>query len=296
MPKYAGNIPVIPTPFYRGKIDYDSFDRLFDAVGAHLDGYVVCGSTGEAPSMTTEERIAAIAYAAKRVPQEQTLVVGLGHTSLEDAVRIGAAARDQGIASALVPSPYYFPNSIGGIIDFIGKLADRTGLELVFYDNPVTTGTKVTTDDLIAIATAVPAVKAVKMTDHSFEKIRNLKERTALNVFGGDDIICFRSFVAGVDGNMIIAPIIFPEAFKACWEAFRAGRFEESYDIYSRVLLPFISMFGPGDEIPTTKFLFEKLGLFRSGEVRTPLLAPTPIRQQEVWAGYQQGRNCPVLK
>ncbi len=284
-----GNLPVIPTPFLNGKIDYTGFDRLIERTIDYLDGYVVCGSTGEAPALSTKERIHITRYIAKIIPDGKEIVAGLGHSCLEDAIEIGLGASEDGVRAALVPSPYYFPNSLDMVIDYVGKLAERTGLDIVFYDNPVTTKTTFTAESLVALAKAVPQVKAIKMTDHNFAKIRYLKEHTDLTVFGGDDIICFRAFVAGIDGNMIIAPIIYPEEFRKCWEAFQQGDVEKSFDIYSKVLLPFISMFGPGDEIPTTKALFKELGIFASSETRSPLIASDGARIREVLIGYEQG-------
>lgn len=284
-----GNLPVIPTPFENGTIEYAGFDRLIERTIDYLDGYVVCGSTGESPAMTTQERISVIQYVQRRLPKEKEAVVGLNHTSLSDAVEIGRAAAEVGVKNALVPSPFYFPNGFSMVVEYIGELADKTGLNIVFYDNPVTTKTTFTADQLQALAKAVPNVVAVKMTDHNMRKIITLKENTPLKVFGGDDIICFRAFEAGVDGSMIIAPIIYPEAFDKCWRAYRSGNRELSFDIFSKVILPFIHMFGPGDEIPTTKALFKHLGIFASAETRLPLLAADERRIQEVLLGYEQG-------
>lgn len=287
-----GNIPVIPTPFLQGSVDYPSFDRLIERTITDVDGYVVCGSTGEAPAMTRQEREQVIRYVAALIPAGKHAVVGLGHTCLEEAVEIGLAAAEAGVKAALVPSPYYFPNSLDMVTDYVGRLAERTGLDIVFYDNPVTTGTRFTTDDLVRLADAVPQVTAIKMTDHSFEKMAQLKQRTELTVFGGDDIICFRAFEAGVDGSMIIAPLIYPEAFRVCWELYRSGRLEASFELYSEAILPFLHMFGPGDEIPTTKALFRHLGLFASAEVRSPLLPSGPGRVQQLLLGYNQGLSA----
>jgi 4-hydroxy-tetrahydrodipicolinate synthase len=284
-----GNIPVIPTPFLNGEIEYAGFDRLLERTIDALDGYVVCGSTGEAPALSDTERIDIVRYLAKRMPKGKELVVGLGHTQLREAIRIGVAARECGVRFALVPSPYYFPNTHDMVAGYLGKLAEQTGLELVFYDNPVTTKTRFTADQLLRLARDVPQLKAVKMTDHDAQKIRVLKQKSSLSVFGGDDIVCFRFFCAGIDGNMIIAPIVFPEAFRECWNACQAGNREESFRIFSRVILPFIHMFGPGDEIATTKALFERLGIFSSRETRLPLLAATEERVREVMLGYDAG-------
>lgn len=284
-----GNIPVVPTPFVNGEIEWSGIDRMIERTEAYLDGYVICGSTGEAPALSTEERNAVTRHFVKQSPKHLELVVGLGHTSLKDAVELGLDAADAGIKAALVPAPYYFPNSLHMVIDYVGQLADATGLDIVFYDNPVTTKTTFTADSLIRLSEAVSSVKAIKMTDHAMGKIRELKARTKLTVFGGDDIICYRAFEAGIDGNMIIAPIIYPELFRKCWDLYTAGDRERSFDIYSNHILPFISMFGPGDEIPTTKALFKELGIFTSAETRTPLLASDEQRVSEVLLGYSQG-------
>ncbi|MFC5402767.1 dihydrodipicolinate synthase family protein [Cohnella soli] len=284
-----GNIPVIPTPFLNGEVDYGGFDRMIEHTSAHVDGYVVAGSTGEAPALSKQERIDIVRHLARIVPQDKELVVGLGHTNLREAIDIGRSAKEAGVRSALVPSPYYFPNSPAMVTEYMAELGEKTALDIVFYDNPVTTGTKYTAQELLDMAKAVPAIKAVKMTDHHFGKMRELKRQSALKVFGGDDIICFRSFEAGVDGSMIIAPIIYPEAFRASWDAYCARDRETSYRIFSQTILPFIHMFGPGDEIPTTKALYYKLGIFQSAETRLPLLSSDEQRVREVMLGYEAG-------
>lgn len=284
-----GNIPVIPTPFRNGAIDFDGFDRLIGHSLHAVDGYVAAGSTGEAPALSKRERIDIARYLAARMPADKELVVGLGHTNLEEAIEIGIASREAGVRAALVPSPYYFPNSPAMVTAYVAELAEKTGLDIVFYDNPVTTGTRFTAQELLQMAKDVPGIKAIKMTDHHFGKIRELKRESALTVFGGDDIICFRSFEAGVDGSMIIAPIIYPEAFRDSWNAYRAGDRVTSYRIFADVILPFIHQFGPGDEIPTTKALFHRLGLFASAETRLPLLPADEQRVRELMLGYEAG-------
>ncbi|NQX64231.1 dihydrodipicolinate synthase family protein [Paenibacillus qinlingensis] len=284
-----GNIPVIPTPFVDGNVFFKDFDRLIEHTANSLDGYVVCGSTGEAPALSKDERIQIVDYIVKKVPSGKEIVVGLGHTNIAEAVEIGKAAAHAGVKAALVPSPYYFPNSLDMVEEYVGKLANLTGLDIVFYDNPTTTGTRFTADELLHLAQTIPSVKAIKMTDHAFAKIRKLKEQSNLIVFGGDDIICFRAFEAGVDGNMIIAPIIYPKEFRDCWDLYCSGNRSESFKLYTEVILPFISMFGPGDEIPTSKALLYHLGIFSSPETRLPLINANERRIQEVMLGYEAG-------
>ncbi|RIE05294.1 dihydrodipicolinate synthase family protein [Cohnella faecalis] len=198
-----GNIPVIPTPFVDGKIDYEGFENLIRHTSDFVEGYVIGGSTGESPHCRRGAHRdrplfcqARAAHAHRDRPQSYESGRSRGNRR---------AAVEAGIRSALVPSPYYFPNSLESVKAYVRSLAERTGLQIVFYDNPVTTKTVYTAQQLIELAAAVPAIKAIKMTDHNMGKIRALKQQTSLAVFGGDDIICFRAFEAGVDGNMILS-------------------------------------------------------------------------------------------
>src|SRR5207247_5667801 len=105
-------LPVIPTPFYRGKVDFDSLLRLFDHLFPELEGYTLCGSTGESVSLSLEERLELMNFAAKNTPSGKLMVAGLTHTDLNAMSRLARHAEELGIVAGLVPCPYYFPDSI----------------------------------------------------------------------------------------------------------------------------------------------------------------------------------------
>ena len=73
--KLSGSLPVIPTPFYDGRIDYDSLLRLFDHLFPDLDGYTLCGSTGESVSLSLQERRELMKFAVENTPADKTIVV-----------------------------------------------------------------------------------------------------------------------------------------------------------------------------------------------------------------------------
>jgi 4-hydroxy-tetrahydrodipicolinate synthase len=86
---------------------------------------------------------------------------------------------------------------------------------------------------------------------------------------------------------MIIAPAVFPTAFQSVVRTIREGDSRTALRLFSDQILPFIHLFGIGDEISTTKALFKHLGIFRSDEVRPPLLPSTPERVKEVLLAYE---------
>jgi 4-hydroxy-tetrahydrodipicolinate synthase len=282
----SGTLPVLPTPFLAGKIDFDSLSRLFDFIFPALDGYTLGGSTGEAVSMTIDERLELMRFAAKNTPVGKKIVVGLTHTNLEDCKVLAREASELGIQAGLIPAPYYFPNSFDMVREFLRALDGASDLDLVYYHNPVFTKTVLTSADILRLTAACSHLKAVKMTDHDLEKITALRER-GISVFAGDDIVAFRSLLLGVDGSMIIAPAVLPTAYQSTVGLIAQNDAEGALRLFSECILPFIHLFGPGDEIPVTKAIYYHLGVFASGELRLPLLPPTPERFKQVLLAYE---------
>ena len=79
--KLAGSLPVVPTPFHRGKPDYDSLLKLFDHLFPELDGYTLCGSTGESVSLSLDERLELMTFAAQNTPRKDERRGADGHES-----------------------------------------------------------------------------------------------------------------------------------------------------------------------------------------------------------------------
>lgn len=285
--KILGTLPVIPTPFYNGKIDFDSFARLLDHLFPELDGYTLSGSTGESVSLSLEERRELMKFAVENTPSGKTIVAGLTHTNLRDVIALARHASELGIRAGLLPCPYYFPNSFAMVLEFFKALDRASDLEIVLYDNPVYTKTWLRAEELFTILDACPHMTGVKMTDHDLDKITALKKNRDVVVFSGDDVVAFRSLLLGVDGSMIIAPAAFPTAYQAVVNLLRKDQPKAALQVFSAQILPFVHLFGIGDEIATTKALFKYLGIFRSDEVRPPLLSSAPERSNQVILAYE---------
>jgi 4-hydroxy-tetrahydrodipicolinate synthase len=285
--KLSGSLPVVPTPFFHGKIDFESLLKLFEHIFPELEGCTLCGSTGESVSLSFDERLELMEFAVRNAPSEKIVVVGLTHTNLKEMIDLARHAANLGVSAGLVPCPYYFPNSFSMVLEFFKALDRASELDLVIYDNPVYTKTLLSAENLLAILDACPRVTAVKITDHDLDKITALKQNREVTVFSGDDVVAFRSLLLGADGSMIIAPSVFPREYQETVRLLADGAAEQAFAVFSERILPFIHLFGLGDEIPNTKALFKEIGIFRSEEVRLPLLPCPPSRLREVMLGYE---------
>lgn len=236
--------------------------------------------------MTLDERLQLIRFAAKNTPTGKKIVIGLTHTNLDDCKALAREASNMGVQAGLIPAPYYFPNSFGMVREFLRALDGASDLNLIFYHNPVYTKTILTATDLLQLTEACSHLKAVKMTDHDLDKITALRNE-GISVFAGDDIVIFRSLLLGVDGSMIIAPAVFPAAYQATVNLLAQNDAEGALRLFSESILPFIHLFGPGDEIPVTKAIYQHLGIFTSAELRLPLLPSTQERLKHVLLAYE---------
>jgi 4-hydroxy-tetrahydrodipicolinate synthase len=277
---------VVPTPFVRGEFDPDSFSRLLDHMLPHVDGYTLLGSTGEAPSLTTQERMDIAAAALALTPGDKKVVVGVTHTALDESLEIAAHAQRHGAAGVLCASPYYFPNTQAGLGDHLAELGATLDCELVYYDNPTPTATHVNAEQVIDYARRIERLNTVKLTDHALAKVPSWRD-VGLRVLAGDDPILFRYLASGVDGVMVIAPAIFPAAFRETWERFRSGDLAAALDVFSAEILPFLHVFGIGDEIVTTKALLAEVEIFASPEVRLPLTPADDARRELLAHAYR---------
>ena len=268
-----GVLPVIPTPFRDGAFDQRSFERLLEHMLPYVDGYTLLGSTGEAPSLTTSERTAIAEAALALTPRDKTVVVGVTHTSSRDAVTLARHAQEHGARAVLCAAPFYFANTPAGVCAFLAEIERGLEIDLVFYDNPVSTKTRTEPDDVLRWREQLPLLTGVKLTDHDLGKIPIWQE-AGLRVYGGDDPIAFRYLAAGVDGVMMIAPALFPEPFRCVWNLVQGRRLDDGFEVFASEILPLLHVLGIGDEIATTKELFQCRGWFQTADVAAPL---TPV-------------------
>ena len=100
----------------------------------------------------------------------------------------------------------------------------------------------------------------------------------------------FLDLAAGVDGAMVIAPCIFPDAFRETWDRIRSGDLAGGQTVFSAEIAPFLHVFGIGDEIATTKALLADIGVFASAELLPPLPPTSDDRRVLLRNAYDLGR------
>ena len=144
MAVFTGAGVAIATPFDENyNIDYESFGKFIDfQIENKTDAIIVCGTSGEASTLSHEEHIAAIRYCVNRVNKRVPVIAGTGSNCTDTASYLTKQAQNAGADAALVVTPYYNKATQNGLIAHYTDIAKHTDLPIILYNVPSRTGCK----------------------------------------------------------------------------------------------------------------------------------------------------------
>ena len=279
-PALRGALTALVTPFTPdGAIDEAAFRRLVQwQVLAGIDGVVPCGTTGEAPTLASEERDRLIAIAVEVVterPSRDRIAVVAGTGTNDTAATIAATRRAAalGADAALVVAPYYNRPDGRMLEAHFRAVADEGDLPIVVYNVPSRTGSNVDTETFLRLADH-PRVIAVKEASGSLEQIARIcRDRPRdVAVLAGDDAWTLPVLALGGDGVVSVASNEIPAEMTALCDAARAGDWAEARRIHERWLPLFLANFRSAPNPVPVKAALARMGLIGGDAVRQPLL------------------------
>lgn len=141
---FKGIATAIITPTYESGVDYKKFGRLIDwQIAEGIDALVVCGTTGEASTLTDKEHKEAMEFAVSHVAGKVPVIVGTGSNETAYAIELTKAASSYGADAALVVTPYYNKATQNGLIKTFSEIAECSDLPIVLYNVPSRTGVNI---------------------------------------------------------------------------------------------------------------------------------------------------------
>jgi 4-hydroxy-tetrahydrodipicolinate synthase len=201
------------TPFDAdGAVNLPKFRELAAyLVESGSDGLVVTGTTGEAPTLTDDERFALYAAAVETVGDRATVVAGTGTYDTRHSVHLTEKAHELGVDGFLVVTPYYNKPPPRGIVEHVKAIAAVTDKPIVYYNIPGRVVTLVSVETLAELA-EIPNVVAVKQAWDDLEDARRIVQDTGLHLYAGDDnlILPFLE-LGGVGGVCVHTHIVGPQ-------------------------------------------------------------------------------------
>jgi 4-hydroxy-tetrahydrodipicolinate synthase len=261
-------LTAIVTPFDDDlRVDEAAFVDLMHHLAAHgSDGFVVCGTTGEASTLSVDEHLRVIELAVQERPQGATVVAGVGSNDTRHAVEMTERACALGADALLSVNPYYNRPSRRGIVAHYREISRAADRPIVLYNIPQRTASDMP-NDLLAELAQLDHVSAVKQANND-----NLAMIDGLELYAGNDDILARTLDLGGAGGILVAShIVGDEMRRMVDEPGRRAEIHES-------LLPVFAALSVAPAATTTKAALNLMGL-RGGLPRLPYV---PIEGEEL--------------
>ncbi len=211
---FAGVWTAIATPFTsKLTIDYSAFDRLLKMqADAGVTGVVVSGTTGEAPTLSHDEKLALVKAARKSLPSNIRVMAGTGGNDTRTSIELSKAALAAGADSLLIVTPPYNKPNMAGLQLHYRAIAEAAQTPICLYHVPGRTAQRLSAEQMCEI-TKIPHVVAIKEASADltlFSKTAQLCSTTTM--LSGDDFTYLPSLSVGGHGVISVISNIFPKA------------------------------------------------------------------------------------
>ncbi len=261
-----GAIVAIVTPFLdSGELDWDSFDKLIDFhIVNKTSGIVVCGTTGETPTLTDEEDEALIARAVDRVAGRIPIIAGSGSNCTRTAVAKTQKAKELGADAALVVVPYYNKPTDAGIYQHFKTLAQAVDIPIILYNVPSRTGASILPETVVRLANDFDNIVGIKEASGILACITQIisKAPKGFLVYSGDDFLACSANLLGADGCISVVANIIPAQFHQLMKVSLQGDVAASQELFYKYQKLIDLCFVESNPIPVKTALAE-MGLLK---------------------------------
>jgi 4-hydroxy-tetrahydrodipicolinate synthase len=242
--KFKGTGVALVTPFHKqGTIDFGSLEKLIEHTLEGGVGYlVVLGTTGEAATLSKDEKFALIGFVKDVVSQRVPLVLGVGGYNTQEVVSTLSHGDFDGFDAILSVTPYYNKPTQRGLYLHYKHIASASPLPVILYNVPGRTGVNMTAETTLELAREFDNIIAVKEASGNFGQIMDIinNKPEGFLVISGDDGITLPLIAAGADGVISVVANAYPSTFAAMVKAALDGKMAEARRLHY-LLLPFIN-------------------------------------------------------
>ena len=226
-PVFTGSGVALVTPFTSDGVDFPALRRLLDfQLENGTDAVVVCGTTGEAATMSGAERMRVIDTVVRRVDGRVPVIAGSGANSTETAISLSRDTASAGVDALLVVTPYYNKATPKGLVRHYTAVADAVEKPVIAYNVPGRTGVKCTAEVYAALARH-PNIAGVKEASGDLALVQKTRELCSedFSIWSGDDGLTAPMMLFGGKGVISVAANVMPREMHALTAACLSGDF-----------------------------------------------------------------------
>ncbi len=235
--KYQGLYTAIVTPFKDGKVDYDAFKALIEAqIAGGVDGIVPMGTTGESPTVSTEEHLEVIRVCIETVAGRCQVIAGTGANCTAEAIELTKAAAAMGADGTLQVCPYYNKPNQEGVYQHFKAIAEATNLPIMLYSIPGRSGIEIAVETVARLAADCPTIVAIKEAGGSVERVNQLVQALPADfaILSGDDGLTVPFISCGAVGLVSVTSNIAPAEMKELVDTALSGDGKKALELQKK--------------------------------------------------------------
>ena len=271
---FMGSGVALVTPFKdNGEIDYDALKRLVDF---HLknktDSIIICGTTGEAPTLDIDEHLKCIEACVSFVNHQIPVIAGTGSNNTKTAISNSKEAERLGADGLLLVTPYYNKTTQEGLIKHYEKIASNVDIPIILYNVPSRTGLNINPDTFKKLFYECDNIIGIKEASGNITQASQIMDLTQGDawIYSGNDDQVIPILSLGGCGVISVVANIMPEYMHQMVYDYLNGDIEDSREKQLQILKLAKCLFSEVNPIPVKKAL-ELMGLI-DGNIRLPLV------------------------
>ncbi len=278
---FSGVATALVTPMIRGNIDFSALDKIIEIqISGGVSALVIGGTTGEAATLSDEERYELYSYVKQRLGGRVKLILGTGTNDTALAVRHTKAAERIGCDGALVVTPYYNKGTYRGVVEHYKKIASAADIPIILYNVPTRTGVNLTLSQLEELS-QIENIVGIKEASDSVDRLTELsKFGDELHLYAGNDSQIYATLALGGRGVVSVISNLFPKRISDICTSYFNGESRAALD-EQLLLLDFIKLMFKETNPSPIKYAMSLMGLCAE-DVRLPLMPPTAAVKDEI--------------
>lgn len=270
---FTGAGVAIITPMKEnGEVNYDKMGELLDyQISNSTDAVIVCGTTGEASTLTHEEHIEVIRFTADYVKKRVPVIAGTGSNCTETAIYLSREAQKAGVDGCLVVTPYYNKASQKGLFEHYTAIAKSIDLPIIMYNVPGRTGCNIQPETAVKLAKEAENIVGIKAaTGNMAQETKTMAlAEGCLDMYSGEDGLIVPLMSIGAKGVISVLSNIAPQQTHDICAKFMAGDLKGSAQMQFEALPLIDALFCEVNPIPV-KHALNLMGM-EVGPLRMPL-------------------------
>ena len=272
MSVFKGAGVAIVTPMYDNEgVNYDKLGELLEEqIARGTDAIIICGTTGEASTLTHEEHLAVIKYAVEKVNHRVPVIAGTGSNATDTAIYLSTEAEKYGADALLLVTPYYNKATQKGLKLHFSKIAESVKLPIILYNVPSRTGCNLQPETIVWLAEHVENIVGVKEASGNISQVAKLMSIAKGNVelYSGNDDQIVPIMALGGSGVISVLSNVAPELAHDIATTYLEGDVKKSCKLQLQAIELIDALFCEVNPIPV------KTALNLMGKEVGPLRAP----------------------